>query len=159
MIWLHLRSLMSPKSSVLAGRRLIWIFVAISVCGTLVVEIPFVLRMGNYAHMAIARQLSAIAAGLGPLLVCGAILILRNRNLSSIRADFVGLNGAYLANATLCLLFYAPMRQSGWTLTLLLGCFMVLEIVWILFSSFKTPPSIEHSSNATKLDPLTVASQ
>jgi hypothetical protein len=154
MIWLRLRSILLPRSATPAGRRLVWILVALSAGGTITVEIPFVLRLGNFAHMAINHQLSAVGSGLGPMAVCGAILLLRRRHISPISACFLGLNGAWLSNAALCLLFYAPMREPGWTGTMIVGWFMGLEIVWILLQSFRTP-SAERLSFRTKIDPLT----
>lgn len=154
MIWLRLRSIFSLHSSAPPGRLLVYILAALSACGTIVVELPFVLRLGNYAHLPIERQLSAIVSGLGPLLVCGAILLIRYRNLSSIDTCFLALNGAYLANAALCLLFYAPMRESGWTVVMIVGWFMVLEIAWIFLQSFR---AFDRPSSDTEVDPLAIA--
>lgn len=156
MIRLRLRSIFSRHPSTTAGRRLIWILVALSACGTITVEVPFVLRLGNFAHMSIEHQLSAVGSGLGPMAVCVAILLLRRRWISATNSCFLGLDGAYLANAGLCLLFYASMRGSGWTVAMILSLFMTLEVAWILLQSFRTQAT-EHPSIASKIDPLTIA--
>src|SRR5580692_7120313 len=47
MIWLRLRALFSRRLSAPVGRRLIWTMVAISICGTVLVTVPFLFRLGN----------------------------------------------------------------------------------------------------------------
>src|SRR5215475_6186233 len=65
MIWLRLRSLFSSRPSPRAGRRLIWSVVAFSVCGTILVTLPFLLRLGNLARMDEWRRLSILGPTLG----------------------------------------------------------------------------------------------
>ena len=48
MIWLCLRGLFSRRLSTPTGRRLIWTAVALSICGTISVTVPFLLRLGNH---------------------------------------------------------------------------------------------------------------
>ena len=47
-IWLCLRGLFSRRLSTPTGRRLIWTAVALSICGTISVTVPFLLRLGNH---------------------------------------------------------------------------------------------------------------
>lgn len=156
MIWLRLQSIFSRSSLSLAGRRFVWVLVALSVCGTMTVEVPFILRLGNFAHLGIERVLSVVCFGLGPMAVCGLILLLRLRNISPSNACFVGLNGAWLANAGLCLYFYAPMREPGWTATIIFSCFMALEIAWIFLWSLRKRKT-EDPLIPPKIDPSVIA--
>jgi hypothetical protein len=137
MIWLRLRALVSKHLSTPVGRRLIWATVALSICGTILVEAPVLLRLGNLAHMHTGRWLSMTCPAFGVMIACAALLILRRDQISPTRACFVGLNAAYLANAALCLVLYAPMRNSGWFVVMAVALFMTLELVWIFIESLR----------------------
>jgi hypothetical protein len=136
MIWLHLRALFSRGLSTRAGRRVIWIVVALSICGTIAVTLPFVLRLGNLAHMNEWRRLSILGPTYGILIASGALLFLFRRSILPTRAALAGLNAAYLANAALCLVVYGPMpgtipSRYGWIVTMVVVWPMLLELVWI----------------------------
>ena len=136
MIWLRLRALFSRRLSTPAGRRLIWTAVALSICGTISVTVPFLLRLGNLAHTNEWRRLAILGPTLGILIVSGAILFLTRRSILPTRAALVGLNSAYLANAALCLVVYGPMpgtvpSRCGWIVTLIIVWPMLLELLWI----------------------------
>jgi hypothetical protein len=135
MIWLRLWALCSKHLSTPVGRRLIWAAVAVSICGTILVEMPVLLRLGNLSHMRTGRWLSMTCPAFGVMIACAAFLILRRNRISPTRACFVGLNAAYLANAAICLVLYAPMRDSGWFVIMAVASFMTLELVWIFIQS------------------------
>ena len=142
MILLHLRSLFSGTVSTPVGRRVIWTVVALSTCGTIAVEMPFVLRLGNLAHMNAGRWLAVVCPTFGIVIASGALLWLRRRDILPTRACLVGLNTAYLANAALCLIVYGPMpgtaaSRSGWIVTTVIVWPMLLELVWIFAQSFR----------------------
>jgi hypothetical protein len=137
MIWLRLRSLGSKQLFTSVGRRLIWAAVAVSICGTILVEAPILLGLGNLAHMHAGRWLSMTCPAFGVMIACAALLILRRGKIFPSRACFVGLNAAYLANAAICLVIYAPMRNSGWFVVLAVALFMMLELVWIFIESLR----------------------
>jgi len=144
MIWLRLRSLFSRRLSTPAGRRAIWTVVALSICGTISVTLPFLLRLGNLARMNEWRRLSVLCPTLGIVITSGALLFLKRRDILPTRACLVGLNTAYLANAALCLVVYGPMpgaarSRSGWIVTMVIVWPMLLELVWTLIRSFRTP--------------------
>jgi hypothetical protein len=143
MIWLRLRSLGSKHLSTSVGRRLIWAAVALSICGTILVEVPFLLRLGNLSHMRTGRWLSVICPAFGVMIACAALLILRRSQIFPTRACLVGLNAAYLANAAICLFIYAPMRNFGWFVVLAITSFMILELVWLFIQSFRARPSYD----------------
>lgn len=154
MIWLRLRSLFSSRLSTPAGRRVIWILVALLICGTTAVALPFVLRLGNLARMKEARWLLIICPTLGIILASGVLLLFRRREIPPTRACLVGLNAAYLANAAFCVTVYAPMpgtlrSKSGWIVTLVIVWPMLLELLWIFMQSFRRPHVLlEKSSGA-----------
>jgi hypothetical protein len=136
MIWLCLRALFSRRLSTPTGRRLIWTAVAVSICGTISVTVPFLLRLGNLAHMNEWRRLSILGPTLGIVIVSGTLLFLTRRSILPTRAALAGLNTAYLANAALCLVVYGPMpgtvaSRYGWTVTMVIVWPMLLELVWI----------------------------
>lgn len=148
MIWLCLRALLSKRLSTPTGRRLIWAVVALSICGTISVTVPFLLRLGNLAHMNEWRRFSILAPTFGILIASGALLFLTRRSIPPTRAALVGLNAAYLANAALCLVVYGPMpgtvsSKRGWIATLVIVWPMLLELVWIFVprrSNYPPPP-------------------
>lgn len=55
MIWLRLRAFSSMQSSSKAERYLIWSAVGISACGTVLVEIPFLLHRAGPASRSVLR--------------------------------------------------------------------------------------------------------
>jgi hypothetical protein len=82
MIWLRLRALFSRGLSTPAGRRLIWTVVALSICGTISVTVPFLLRLGNLAHMNEWRRLAILGPTFGILIASGALVFLSRRSIS-----------------------------------------------------------------------------
>jgi hypothetical protein len=136
MIWLCSRALFSRRLSTRAGRRLIWIVVALSICGTISVTVPFLLRLGNLAHMNEWRRLSILGPTFSVLIASGALLLRSRRSILPTRAALVGLNTAYLANAALSLVVYGQMpgtlpSRYGWIVTMVVVWPMLLELVWI----------------------------
>ncbi|HEY2116895.1 MAG TPA: hypothetical protein VGJ51_17490 [Candidatus Angelobacter sp.] len=141
MVWLYIRSLFSARPSTPVGRRVIWTVVALSICGTISVTVPFLLRLGNLAQMKEGRWLSILCPTLGIMIVSGALLFLRRRDIVPTSACLAGLCTAYLANAAFCLVVYAPMpgtagSRSGSITTLAIIWPMLLELVWIFVRSF-----------------------
>jgi hypothetical protein len=143
MIWVCLRSLFSTRPPTRFQQRLIWIIVVLSICGTLLVTAPFLLRLGIFGRMKIGRWLSILVPTFGILIAGGALLFLTRRRILPSRASLAGLNTAYLTNAAFCLVVYAPMpgtlrSKSGWFLTMVIIWPMLLELVWIFARTLKS---------------------
>jgi len=143
MIWLRLRSLFSKQLSASAGRRLIWIAVGLSTCGTILVDVPFLLHLAGTSEW---QRVSVLCLGFGIVIASAALLFLRRRDMFPTRACLVGLSTAYLANAALCLVVYSAATgtvrsRSGWLVTMVIVWPMVLELVWIFIQTPKTQPS------------------
>lgn len=139
MIWLRLRALFSRQLSTPRGRRVIWIAAGLSVCGTLLVETPFLLHLAGTSEW---QRLTVICLGLGIVIVSAVLLLRRRRDFLPTRACLVGLNAAYLANAALCLVVYGSARgpaesRLGWFVTMAIVWLMVLELVWIFSRTAK----------------------
>ena len=84
------------------------------------------------------RRLSILGPTLGIVIVSGALLLLRRRDIPPTRAHLAGLNTAYLSNAALCFVVYGPMpgaarSRLGWIVTMVIVWPMLLELVWILY--------------------------
>lgn len=142
MIWLRLRSLFSKQLSTSTGRRLIWFVVGVSTCGTILVEVPFLLLRAGTSGW---QRVSVICLGFGIIIACAALLFVRRRDISPTRASLVGLNSAYLANAALCLVVYSGATgsvgsKSGWLVTIVIVWPMALELVSIFMQTSKTRP-------------------
>lgn len=140
MLWLRLRALFSKQLSTSAGRRILWIAVGLSICGTILVETPFLLHLAGTSAW---QRLSVLCLGFGIVIASAILLLLRRRDLSPTRACLVGLNTAYLANAALCLVVYSAAKgplntRSGWLVTMVIVWPMVLELVWIFAQTFRT---------------------
>jgi len=155
MAWLHIRSLFSTRPSTRVGRRVIWTVVALSICGTIAVTVPFLLRLGNLARMKEGRWLSILCPTLGIIVASGALLFVRRRNIVPTNACLSGLYTAYLANAAFCLVVYAPMpgtagSRSGAITTLVVVWPMLMELVWIFVRSFKNA-AIPKRNSATAI--------
>lgn len=143
MIWFRLCGLFSKELPISAGRHFVRIISALSICGTIMVEVPFLL------HLAGTRgwpRFSMLSAGFGIIIVGAAILFTRWSYMSAAHLNIACLNTAYLANAALCLIVYnhAPgtlASKSGWLITAIIVWPMLLELSWIFVRAFKTPPS------------------
>jgi len=137
MIWLLLRQRFSASHPAAAARRLVWVLVAVSACGTVSVEVPFLLHRAGTSE---GQRLLVMFLGLGSLMAGAAIVVTRRRSLSPTRTCLVGLLAAYLANAAICLLVYAEAKGSvrsrlGWFVTAAIVWPLVLELFWIFVST------------------------
>lgn len=144
MIWLHLRAFLSTSLSTLTGRRILWIVVGLSIFGTILVELPFLLHLAGTSAW---QRFSVLSLGLGIVIASATLLFLRRRHIfrSPTRACLVGLNTAYLANAVLCLIVYSSAKgsmdsRSGWLVTMVIMWPMILEIIWIFVQASKAQP-------------------
>jgi hypothetical protein len=139
MIWLRLRALFAQNPLTVHGRRLLWGVITLSIVGTVSVETPFLLHLAGTSEW---QRLAVLSLGLGVIAVSALILLLRRRSFSPTQACVVGLETAYLANATLCLVVYSGASggirsHSGWLVTMLVIWPIVLELAWLLFQSFR----------------------
>jgi hypothetical protein len=151
MIWLRLRSLLSTRPSTPVGRRVIWILVALLICGTISVTVPVLLRLGNLTKMNEWRRLSIVCPALGIIIASGVLLYFRRRELLPTRACLVGLNSAYLANAAFCIIIYWPMpgtvrSKLGLLVTAVIVWPMLLELLWIFVQSLRRRPALPEGS-------------
>jgi hypothetical protein len=140
MIWLRLRALFSKQLSSSTGRRLIWIAAGVSTCGTILVLVPFLLHLAGTSEW---QRLSILGLGFGIVIASTIFLFLRRRDMFPTRAGLVALNGAYLANAALCLVVYSEATgtvwsRSGWLVSMVIVWPIVLELVW-LFTQTNPP--------------------
>jgi len=133
MIWVRLHVLLSKRAFPgKATARLIWGAVGICVCGTIMVEVPFILRLAGTSQW---QRLTVTGLGLG-IVIAGTVILLRcRRNLSPMRACIMALDAAYLANAALCLVVYssAPgnsQSRLGWLVTVVTVWPIAFEFIW-----------------------------
>ena len=150
MIWLRLRSLFSKQLSTSIGRRLIWVAVGVSTCGTILVQVPFLLHLAGTGER---QRLSILGLGFGIVMASAIFLFLRRRDMFPTRACLVALDAAYLANAALCLVVYSEATGTvwsrlGWLVTMVIVWPMVFELIWLFIQSFKTQPSQNNSRSA-----------
>ena len=141
MIWLRLRSLFSAQPSTLVGRRLVWSAVGISILGTILVEVPFLLHLAGTSAW---QRLSVLTLGFGIMVASAIILFLRRRHISPTRACLAGLETAFLANAALCLVVYAGATgslwsRSGWYVTIVIVWPILIEMIWFLLEGIRMP--------------------
>jgi hypothetical protein len=124
LVWLRLRALFGERLSTTAGRRVIWIVAGLSVCGTTLVETPFLLHLAGTSDW---QRFAVLGLGSGVMIASGVVLIVRRRRIAPTRACIAGLETAYLANMALILVVYAGApgsfsSRSGW--------FVAMVIVW-----------------------------
>lgn len=141
MIWLRLRSLFSPGSSTVTAWRILWILIALSLLGTILVELPFLLHLAGTSEW---QRFVVLGLGLGIVLASILLLILRRDRLFPTQACLAGLNAAWLANAALCLVVYAgaagaPASRSGWFVSIVIFWPILLELAWLFRQSFRAP--------------------
>jgi hypothetical protein len=143
MIWLRLRSLLSPKLLTPVERGLMWSAAGLSILGTILVEAPFLLHLAGTSEW---QRFSVLSLGFGVVIASGTTLFLRRRHISPIDSCFIGLETAYLANAALCLVVYSGAKgtmqsRSGWVVTMVIIWPMVCELLWSFIQSFKAQRS------------------
>ncbi|HEY1767277.1 MAG TPA: hypothetical protein VGG26_06460 [Terracidiphilus sp.] len=139
MLWLRLRSLFARPSTRI-GRRLLWIAVALSICGTLLVETPFLLHLAGTSNW---QRLAVLSLGFGVILASALVLFLRRRFIAPFQACIVGLETAYLANAALCLVVYSEATGSTWSRAGWFVCMVIvwpiaLELAWLLLRAIRS---------------------
>jgi hypothetical protein len=133
MIWLRLRALFGERLSTVAGRRAIWIVIGLSVCGTTLVETPFLLHLAGTSDW---QRFAVLVLGFGVMIASGVLLQLLRRWIAPTRACILGLDTAYLANMALVLVVYAGAPGSvwsrfGWFVAMVIVWPMALQLVWI----------------------------
>ncbi len=143
MIWLRLRSLFSTRLSTSIGRRLIWTAVGLSIVGTTLVQLPFLLHLAGTSDW---QRLWVLSLGFGTVIASGTILLLCRHNISPTRACVAGLDTAYLANASLCLVVYSGATgniwsRSGWLVSTVIVWPIVFELIWLFVQTFRTQAS------------------
>jgi hypothetical protein len=143
MIWLRLRSLFSNQPSTAIGRRLIWIAVGLSIAGTTMVQVPFLLHLAGTSEW---QRLSVLSLGFGIVVASAVVLFLRRDHFSPNQACLVGLNAAYLANAALCLVVYSGATgniwsRSGWIVSIVIVWPIAFDLIWLFVQSFRTQAS------------------
>jgi|SRR5450631_1586254 len=72
MIWLRLRSLFSARLSTAVGRRMIWVAVVLSVGGTILVQVPFLLHLAGTSDW---QRLSVLSLGFGIVIASATICL------------------------------------------------------------------------------------
>jgi len=138
MVWLRLRSLFAEHPSTTLVRRILWTASGLSICGTMLVEVPFLLHMAGTSAW---QRLIVLGLGFGIIFCSAAILITRRSRLAPIQACMVGIDTAYLANTALCLVVYSDATGSlgsrlGWVVSMVIVWPILLELVWILFRRY-----------------------
>ncbi|HUZ94044.1 MAG TPA: hypothetical protein VMU57_03960 [Edaphobacter sp.] len=134
LLWLRLRALFTNRLSTPGGRRILWIVIGLSIFGTILVELPFLLHLAGTSAW---QRLAVLSLGLGIVIASAAILYLRRRHIfrTPTRACLIGLDTAYLANAVLCLIVYSDAKgpigsRAGWLVTMVIVWPMLLETIW-----------------------------
>ncbi len=135
MIGLHLYVLNSSRMPTLLVRRILWIAITFSAMGTLLVETPFLLHRAGTSEL---QRMEVIFLGIGIILGNGFFLFINRKKIHGVRALFIGITAAYLANAFLCLIVYGEAKfqdqsRSGWYLTLVIVMPILVEMIWHLF--------------------------
>jgi hypothetical protein len=143
MIWLRLRALFSRQDLTAMGRKLIWTAVGLSIAGTTLVQVPFLMHLAGTSEW---QRLTVLSLGFGIVVASGTILLLRRRFISATQACVAGLGTAYLANAALCLVVYSEATGSvwsrlGWLISMVTVGAMVLELTWVYVGSLRTRSS------------------
>jgi hypothetical protein len=149
MIWMRLRALFSNQSSTRTGRRILWCIIALSIVGTILVEMPFLLHLAGTSQW---QQFLVLGLGFGIIFASVIIQALRRRQIPAAEACIAGLDTAYLANLSLILVVYAgeagPVSsRSGWFVAIVIAWPILIELVWLLARSWATgePASLRNT--------------
>lgn len=148
MIWLRLRSLFAARLSTPMGRRVIWSAVGLSIGGTTLVQVPFLLHLAGTSAW---QRLLVLSVGFGIVVASAVLLFLRRRFFLPTRACVVGLDAAYLANVALCLVVYSEATgrawsRAGWLISMVIVWPIAFELLWLFFQTFQTAAIIRTRS-------------
>ncbi len=146
MIWLRLRVLFAPHRSTSIGRRILWAAIAVSILGTIAVEMPFLFHLAGTSDW---QRLAVLGLGLGIIAASALTLFRGRRRLSPTHACVIGIETAYLANAALCLVVYSQASgslrsRSGWLVSMVIFWPILLELAWLLIRSFRSEEMQTH---------------
>ncbi|MGB6932389.1 MAG: hypothetical protein WBD91_06405 [Acidobacteriaceae bacterium] len=144
MIWVRLRSLFSSQPFTPAARRILWIAAGLSMAGTTLVEMPFLLHLAGTKGW---PSFTILSVGFGIMISSLVLLFALRRRFSPSRACLAGLNTAYLANAALCLVVYAEAAggfasRSGWYVCMVIVWPMLFELAWLFLQAIYRNSSI-----------------
>jgi hypothetical protein len=145
MIWLRLRALFGGLPPTAVGRRAIWIVVGLSVCGTTLVETPFLLHLAGTSDW---QRFAVLGLGFGVMIASCVVLLVHRRRIAPTQACIAGLDTAYLANMALVLVVYAGApgsfsSRSGWFVAIVIVWPMALELIGIFARTFRKQASIQ----------------
>jgi len=134
MVWLRLRSVFVERPPATPARQILWTVSGISIFGTILVEIPFLLHLAGTSSW---QRFLVLGLGFGIIACSAAVLIRRRHRLSPTVASMVSIDTAYLANAALCLVVYSEATgpigsRIGWFVSIVIFWPILLELVWLL---------------------------
>jgi len=149
MIWLRLRSPLSKRAFTPAGRRVIWILASLSIGGTILVELSFLLHLAGtteWPSLSILtlgfdrdRQRCIVVSATARYIADECLLDRPEHCLSCQRCALPGCLRD--AGAT------GPFSsRSGWLITIVIVWPMALYLVWIFIQTFREQPARSMSS-------------
>jgi hypothetical protein len=114
--------------------RGVWGLALLSIAGTTAVEAPFLLHLAGTSEW---QRFVVLGLGFGIVICSLSVLLLRRSRIAPLSACIAGLETAYLANASLCLIVYAAATGSawsriGWWISLVLLWPIGMELAWLL---------------------------
>jgi hypothetical protein len=139
MIWIRLQFLFAGTTVTVPARRLVWSVIALSLAGTTLVEMPFMLHLAGTSNW---QRFAVLGLGFGTIIASILILILRRHCFAPAQACMAGLDAAYLANLSLCLVVYAGVAggfssRSGWYVSMAIVWPVACELLMLLRRSFQ----------------------
>ncbi|MGC1295492.1 MAG: hypothetical protein WA869_10650 [Alloacidobacterium sp.] len=122
---------------------MIWSAVGLSIGATTLVQVPFLLHLAGTSEW---QRLSVLSLGFGIVIASALVLFLRRDHFFPTWACLVGLDAAYLANTTLCLVVYSVATGSIWSrsgrlVSMVIVWPIVFELVWLFIRTFRTQAS------------------
>lgn len=117
-----------------AVRRSVWGLALLSIAGTTAVEAPFLLHLAGTSEW---QRFVVLGLGFGIVICSLSVLLLRRSRIAPISACIAGIETAYLANASLCLVIYAAATgdawsRIGWWISMVLIWPIGMELAWLL---------------------------
>ena len=142
MIWLRLQLLFSRQALSVATQRFLLIASALSICGTVLMETPFLLHLAGTSEW---QRFVVLALGLGIIVGSVLILLLRRRRFAPAQMCLAALDTAFLADLSMCLVIYAGAEGSswshiGWSISMVIIWPITCELLWLLANSLCFSP-------------------
>jgi hypothetical protein len=140
MILILARSSSGERHAAVVLYRVVWVLVGLSLVGSILVEVPFLLHLAGTSQW---QRLLVLSVGFSVIVASAIVLLVKRQPLLTAEASMLGVNAAWLANASLCLVVYAGepgtvRSRSGWFVAMVIVWPILVHLLWLFRRRFQS---------------------